>query len=282
VVGKPLGIVVVSAAVGRWSGGRLRPSVGWASIMGSGTLAGMAFTVSLLVASLAFTGSRLQEAKLGILLASVLSAGLSWAVFRLVALLPTRARVQALLGVPADTTDLTLPVDPGRDHVRGPNDSPITLVEYGDFECPYCGQAEPVVRELLADFGEVRYVWRHLPLVDVHPRAKLAAIAAEAAGFQGSFWAMHDLLLDHQDALRSEDLVGYAGQLGLDVDRFAQDLRAHHGSSHIAEDVDSADLSGVSGTPTFFINGRRHRGAYDIGTMTEAIHLAKAQVLLNT
>ena len=109
-----------------------------------------------------------------------------------------------------------------RDHIRGPLDAPVTLVEYGDFECPYCGQAEPVVRELLRDFGDVRYVWRHLPLTDVHPRAQLAAEAAEAAADQGAFWEMHDLLLDHQDALGLSDLVGYAEQLGLDVERFTE------------------------------------------------------------
>ena len=104
--------------------------------------------------------------------------------------------------------------------MRGPRDAPVTVVEYGDFECPYCGQAEPVVRELLADFGDVRYVWRHLPLTDVHPHAQLAAEAAEAAAAQGAFWEMHDLLLEHQDALQPRDLLGYAEQLGLDLERF--------------------------------------------------------------
>src|SRR5207248_4191761 len=107
-------------------------------------------------------------------------------------------------------TDLAVPVDPERDHVRGPKKSPVTVVEYGDFECPYCGQAEPVVRELLADAGDVRYVWRHLPLNDVHPNAQSAAEAAEAAASQDAFWEMHDLLLDHQGALRPPDLAGYA------------------------------------------------------------------------
>src|SRR5205823_5196275 len=152
--------------------------------------------------------------------------------------------------------DLYIEVDPERDHVRGPIDAPVTVVEYGDFECPYCGQAEPVVRELLGDFADVRYVWRHLPLTDVHPRAQLAAEAAEAAAAQGAFWEMHDLLLAHQNALAPTDLIAYAGQLGLDVERFTDDLRAHAGAARVADGVDSADLSGVSGTPTFFINGR--------------------------
>jgi len=134
-----------------------------------------------------------------------------------------------------------------------------------------------VVRELLADFGDIRYVWRHLPLHDVHPRAQAAAEAAEAAARQGSFWAMHDLLLAHQGALLTPDLVRYADELGLDVDRFAADLRRHVGAARVAQDLESADLSGVSGTPTFFLNGRRHHGAYDIDTLSDAVRLARAQ-----
>ena len=166
---------------------------------------------------------------------------------------------------------------PDRDHVRGPSEARITLVEYADFECPFCGQAEPIVRELLADFGDIRYVWRHLPLRDVHPRAQLAAEAAEAAARQGAFWAMHDLLLAHQDSMATPDLVRYAEQLSLNVERFAIDLNRHAGAPRVAADVDSADLSGVSGTPTFFINGRRHHGAYDIQTLANAIRLARAK-----
>jgi protein-disulfide isomerase len=137
----------------------------------------------------------------------------------------------------------------------------VTLVEYGDFECPYCGMAEPVVRELLRDYGEIRYVWRHLPLNDVHPNAQLAAEATEAAARQGAFWEMHDLLLDHQDALHPRDLMGYADSLGLDTDRFATDLRKHAGATHVGEDLESADLSNVSGTPTFFVNSERRPAA---------------------
>jgi protein-disulfide isomerase len=170
-----------------------------------------------------------------------------------------------------------VPVDPDRDHIRGPHEAPVTLVEYGDFECPYCGQAEPVVRALLAGHGEVRYVWRHLPLTDVHPHAQLAAEAAEAADDQGAFWPMHDMLLEHQGELRPADLMDYAERLGLDVETFSDHVRRRRGAARIAADVDSADLSGVSGTPTFFINGRRHRGAYDIQTLTAAVRAARAR-----
>jgi protein-disulfide isomerase len=140
--------------------------------------------------------------------------------------------------------------------------------------------AESAVRELLRDFADVRYVWRHLPLTDVHTHAQLAAEASEAAAEQGAFWEMYDLLLTHQDALESDDLIGYAGQLGLDVERFTSDLQARIGAARVADDVDSADLSGVSGTPTFFVNGQRHYGAYDIATLSATVRAAGARAVL--
>src|SRR6266480_273215 len=280
VLGKPAGILGGSWLVTRLSGGRLRPPVGWAAVSGAGTIAGVGFTVALLVATLAFDGLRLEEAKVGILSAVLCASLVTWLVFRATALLPRRLRIRALLGTAQPLVDLYFEVDPDRDHIRGPLAAPVTLVEYGDFECPYCGQAEPVVRELLRDFGDVRYVWRHLPLSDVHPRAQLAAEAAEAAGEQGAFWEMHDLLFEHQDALSADDLMSYADQLGLDVDRFSEELREHAGAPEIAEDVDSADLSGVSGTPTFFINGQRHYGAYDIDTLSKAVVTAGARATI--
>ena len=243
---------------------------------GGGTISGIGFTVSLLIATLAFSGADLQEAKLGILTAALGAAGLTWVLFRITAALPPGRRARALLGSAESIVDLADPVHPDRDHVRGPCDADLTLVEYADFECPYCGQAEPIIRELLADFGDIRYVWRHLPLRDVHPHAQIAAEAAEVAARQGAFWAMHDLLLDHQGSLLTSDLVGYAEQLGLDVTRFTSDLRAHAGAARVAQDVASADLSGVSGTPTFFLNGRRHHGAYDIESLSNAVRLARA------
>jgi protein-disulfide isomerase len=282
VVGKPIGILGSSWALTRLTHGRLRPPVGWAAVAGGGTIAGIGFTVALLVATLAFDGPELEEAKLGILSAAVSAAAVTWLLFRATALLPRRARLRALLGTAEPIVDLYIEVDPERDHIRGPTDAPVTLVEYGDFQCPYCGQAERVVRELLRDFADVRYVWRHVPLNDVHANAQLAAEAAEAAADQGAFWEMYDLLLAHQDALRPDDLLGYAEQLGLDLERFANDLHEHAGAGRIAEDVDSADLSGVSGTPTFFINGRRHYGAYDIATLSAAVRAAGARAALAT
>jgi len=280
VVGKPAGVLGGSWLVTRLSRGRLRPPVGWAAVAGAGTISGVGFTVALLVATLAFQGLRLEEAKVGILSAALGASLITWLLFRATALLPRRLRIRALLGGAVPLVDLYNDVDPKRDHIRGPLDAPVTMVEYGDFECPYCGQAEPVVRELLRDFGDVRYVWRHLPLSDVHPNAQLAAESAEAAANQGAFWEMHDLLFEHQDALSADDLMSYADQLGLDVDRFSEQLREHTGAPEIAEDVDSADLSGVSGTPTFFINGQRHYGAYDIQSLTKAVRTAGARATI--
>ncbi len=277
VLGKPVGVSGVSWLVTRLSRGRLRPPVGWAAVAGGGAIAGIGFTVSLLIAALAFHGVELREAKLGVLSAAVCASALTWLVFRATALLPRRARIRALLGTSETLVDLAAPVDPDRDHLRGPAAAGVTVVEYGDFECPYCGRAEPVVRELLADFGDVRYVWRHLPLSDVHPNAQLAAEAAEAAAAQGAFWEMHDLLLDHQGDLRPLDLYEYAGRLDLDLDRFREDLRRHAHAARVEEDVDSADVSGVTGTPTFFVNERRHDGAYDIATLSAAVKAAGAR-----
>jgi Na+/H+ antiporter NhaA len=280
VLGKPIGVAGSSWLVTKLSRGKISLPVGWASVAGAGAIAGIGFTVSLLIGTLAFSGDDLEEAKLGVLTAALVSSIAAWAVFRVTGRLAPLARQRALLGTGETIIDLTTPVDPELDHIRGPEESLVTLVEYGDFECPYCGKAEPVVRELLAEYGEVRYVWRHLPLNDVHPQAQLAAEAAEAAGTQGRFWEMHDLLLENQDNLRAVDLVGYAGRLGLDVDRFRTELHRHTYANRVANDVDSASMSGVSGTPTFFINGRRHYGAYDIDSLKAAVKVAKSRALI--
>jgi Na+/H+ antiporter NhaA len=279
VVGKPVAVVGMSWLLYRLSGHRLRPQVGWAAVVGSGTIAGIGFTVSLLIATLAFHGPLLAEAKLGVLSAAVVASALTWLVYRLTALLPPRRRTMALLGEAEQLVDLIDEVDPDRDHIRGPADASVTVVEYGDFECPYCGRAEPVVRDLLTD-TDLRYVWRHLPLSDVHPQAQLAAEAAEAAGAQGAFWRMHDLLLERQENLRIHELLRYAEDLGLDAERFHDDIKRHEYAARVAQDVESADLSGVSGTPTFFINSQRHYGAFDIDTLTAAVRTARARAAL--
>jgi Na+/H+ antiporter NhaA/predicted DsbA family dithiol-disulfide isomerase len=282
VVGKPVGIHSATQLVRILSRGKLRLPVGWAAALGGGAVAGIGFTVSVLIASIALHGVQLEEAKLGILSAAVCASLLGWLIFRAVAVLPAGRRSRALTGRLELIVDLAVAVDLERDHIRGPAQAPITLLEYGDFECPFCGQAETVLRELVRDFGDLRYVWRHLPLTDVHPHAQLAAEASEAAGVQGGFWEMHDLLFDHQDALRPADIYAYADQLHLDVERFGADLRERRLAGRVAEDVDSADLSAVSGTPTFFINGIRHHGAYDIETLSNAVRAAKHRAIASS
>jgi Na+/H+ antiporter NhaA len=279
VVGKPIAVFGTSWLLERMSHGRLRPQVGWLAVAGSGTIAGIGFTVSLLIATLAFHGEELDDAKLGVLSAALGASLLTWVVFRISALLSPRRRALALLGDVEQLVDLVEDVDPDRDHIRGPDRASVTVVEYGDFQCPYCGRAEPVVRDLLTD-TDLRYVWRHLPLTDVHPQAQLAAEAAEAAAAQGAFWPMHDLLLARQENLRPTDLLGYADELGLDRDKFHEDIKRHARAARIAQDVQSADLSGVSGTPTFFINGQRHYGAFDILTLTAAVKIARARAVI--
>jgi Na+/H+ antiporter NhaA len=276
VVGKPLGILAASWLATRPRLHGPRPPLSWPLLAGGGTVAGIGFTVSLLISSLAFHGKHLQEAKLGVLASAVVAPMVAWGVLRLVRRLPRRVRARQIVGTANDILDLSDDVDPHRDHIRGPDDALVTLLEHGDFECPYCGQAESVVRELLASFGDdLRYVWRHLPLNDVHTNAQLAAEAAEAASAQGKFWEFYDALFAHQDALSPRDLSGYAEGLGLDVERFSKELRHHEYTPRVAEDVTSADASGVSGTPTFFINGRRHQGAYDRDTLAAAVRSAR-------
>jgi Na+/H+ antiporter NhaA len=272
VIGKPLGIAAATwLFTRRWMGG-LPLSVPWPPLIGAATVAGIGFTVSLLVAVISLDGQELESAKIGILGASLIASALAWVVFRALDRLPPRLLNAGQDRVAAPLTDLADPIDPEVDHVRGPDEARVTLVEYGDFECPHCGRAEPVVRQLLQRFGgELRFVFRHLPLVDVHEHAELAAEAAEAAGAQGKFWEMYDKLLAHQDALEMKDLEEYARRVGLDVERFSADLESRRSALRVARDLANADVSGVAGTPTFFINGRRHYGAYDIRSLTTAI-----------
>ena len=170
------------------------------------------------------------------------------------------------------TAELLVPVDPARDHIQGSADAAVTLVEYGDYECPYCGAAYPIVKQVQERMGDsLRFVFRNFPITTSHPHAEHAAEAAEEAGVQGRFWEMHDYLYEHQAHLTDPDLHRYAEAVGLDVERFDSDLEQHVNEPRVREDFMSGVRSGVNGTPTFYINGVRHDGAYDAETLLAAL-----------
>jgi protein-disulfide isomerase len=171
---------------------------------------------------------------------------------------------------------LSMPVSE-RDHIQGSAEAPVTLLEYGDYECPYCGKAYPLVKQVQEALGDrLRFAFRNFPLNTVHPHASIAAQAAEAAGAQGKFWEMHDLLFEHQDDLADADLVQYALKLGLEVYRFEADLSSEAFAARVREDFRSGVRSGVNGTPTFFINDVRYNGAHEAGELLAALRAAGA------
>lgn len=271
VAGKLTGIGLGSLLAVRLRLGRLPQGVGEGQVVGGAALSGIGFTVALLITGLAFESQASRDAAtLGVLVAAVVAFCLGWLVFWASA----RFRGERTASLPMVLAE---PVDAGRDHIRGRPDAALTLVEYGDFECPFCGRATGVVRELRQRFGDdLRYVFRHLPLPDVHPRAERAARAAEAAGAQGRFWEMHDLLFLHQSELEDEDLLGYAAKLGLDVAEFARALDSEAVARRVREDVASAEASGARGTPTFFIEANRHVAPHDTETLARALEGARA------
>ncbi len=171
---------------------------------------------------------------------------------------------------------LVLPVGP-RDHARGPSKAPVTLVEYGDYECADCGRADPIVKAVQKRFGDrLRLVFRNFPDIRIHPRAVKAAEAAEAAGDQGKFWAMHDMLFENQGALEMSDFLAYADRLGIDSRRFASAVASHDKAARVREDFMSGMRSGVSRTPSFFVNGARYGGPVDEQSLFEAAEAAIA------
>jgi Na+/H+ antiporter NhaA len=270
VVGKLVGVGLTALAGVRLGVGRLPQGVAPGHVLGGAALSGIGFTVSLLIAGLAFDDrpTLRDQAIVGVFVAAVLAVVLGWLVFRVTAVW----RGQADADLPRV---LDRDVEVGVDHLAGSADAPLTLVEYGDFECPFCARATGVTNELCERFGpRLRYVFRHLPLPDVHPHAELAARAAVAAGLQGRFWEMHDLLFAHQDELDVEDLVSYAAALDLDVETFLHDVDDEATAARVRADVASAEASGARGTPTFFVNGRRHVGPHDARTLADALEEA--------
>ena len=272
VVGKPVGITLGAWLATRRIFGGVPLAVPWPSLIATSSVAGLGFTVSLLIAELSYSDALLEEAKVGILGASLCAAVLGSLMLRALSLMPREWIRRAQGRVAAPIADLAVPVDPERDHLRGPVDAPLTLVQYGDYECPYCRRAAPVVARLLERFdGRLQFVPRHFPLPDVHPYAALAAEAAEAAGAQGKFWEMHELLYTRQDHLQLADLLRYAEELGLDLVAFEADLAASRFADRVTADVEGGESADVAGTPTFFINDRRYAGAYDYESLERAL-----------
>ncbi len=268
VVGKPLGITISVLGAARLGLDRLPRGVGAGEVVGGGALSGTGFSVSMLIAALAFNSEDLRnEAVVGVLLACALSVVTGGIAFRVATLIQ---------GKPAELpVTLSPPVDQDRDHVVGPPTAPVTLVEFGDYECAYCGAATEVIDDLRVRFGDnLRYVFRHLPLVDIHPNAELAAEAAEVAGEYGRFWEMHNRLFRDQGRLQLEDLVGHAASLGIDVEAFTDTLLEGRYRERVREDAAAADASGAIGTPTFFIDGKRYTGPWDSENLAAALERA--------
>lgn len=257
VIGKFVGISLGTWLAVRLGLGSLPQGVGPGSVAGGAALSGIGFTMSLLIISLSLEGELADQATVGVLLAMGLSWTLGWLVFRI-------AR-DKLGETDADLPSVLTPAfDPELDHSRGSADASHILVEYLDFECPFCARSTGMWNDLRQHFGDdIRYVVRHLPLDDYHPRARAAALVSEAAADQGKFWQMHDLLFANQAHLSDEDLWSYAEQLGLDLERFAADLASGRLEQRLARHEESANASGAMGTPTFYVNGHRHRGSHD-------------------
>lgn len=271
VLGKVVGISLGTFAAVRAGLGRLPQGVGTGQVVGGAALSGIGFTVSLLIAELAFGQSPSRdEATVGVLLAAVLATAIGWLAFRMAA----RFLGERTAELPRV---LAHPVDPGRDHVYGHPSAPLTVVEYLDYECPFCAKVTGVAQALRDRFGEdLRYVVRHLPLPDVHPHSELAAHAAEAAARQDRFFEMTGILFRNQDHLELEHLVGYATELGLDVDRFLADITDPTTAARVREDVAGAEASGARSTPTFFLNGERHVGPYDAASLVRRLDELRA------
>lgn len=269
VVGKFVGITGATALLLRLRMGELAPGLGLNRIAGGGALSGIGFTIALFLVPLAIDDPRTQDlARVGVLAASVLAFVFGWAVLSV----GDRLRPPQAVGA-----RLNRPVDPNRDHIRGPVDAPFTIVEYADFECPFCSRATGSVDAVRSHFGDsIRWVYRHLPLDAVHPHATDAARAAEAAALQGDFFHYAPLLFANQDHLETDDLYAYANQLGLDIDQFDADLRSAEITRRVDDDRLDAELMDLHSTPTFFIGERRHIGPYDSASLIAAVEASRA------
>ena len=272
VIGKFVGITAATWFMRRTRLGELAPGLTMRRIAGGAALSGIGFTISLFIVDIAIPEpARQDQARIGVLAASLIAFTLGWTIFRVTDWLS-----------PPEPVGLKLlrPVDPERDHIRGSNDAPLTLVEYGDFECPFCSRATGGIDEVRAHFGdELRYVWRHFPLERAHPRAFDAARAAEAAALQGRFWEMARELFEHQDDLEWSDMYRYAVTAGCDIEQFDQDVRVHSSKvlHRVSDDAEDAEEMDLNATPTLFVNGRRHLGPWDAASLIRALEQRRAE-----
>lgn len=270
VAGKFVGITAATALMRATGWGQLAPGLSLRRVAGGAALSGIGFTISLFIVDLAITDpARQDEARVGVLIASVLAFALGWALFRVTDWIS-----------PPEPIGLKLirPVDPQRDHIRGNPDAPLVLVEYGDFECPFCSRATGAIDEVRAHFGdELCYVWRHFPLERAHPRAFDAARASEGAALQGKFFEMGRQLFGHQDDLEWSDMYRYAVAIGLDIERFDQDVRVHASKvlHRVQDDAQDAEVMDLNSTPTFFVNGKRHKGPWDAASLIRALEAGR-------
>ena len=266
VIGKFVGITGATWAIRRIGFGELAPGLTLRRIAGGAALSGIGFTISLFIVDIAITDpSRQDQARIGVLAASITAFALGWAIFRITDWLS-----------PPEPVGLKLlrPIDPDRDHARGARGAPLTLVEYGDFECPFCSRATGAIDEVRAHFGdELLYVWRHFPLERAHPRAFDAARASEAAALQGRFWEMAHELFAHQDDLEWSDIYRYAVAAGCDIEQFDQDVRVHSSKvlHRVTDDAEDAEAMDLNATPTLFVNGKRHKGPWDAASLIRAL-----------
>lgn len=266
VIGKFVGITGATWLIRRIGLGELAPGLTLRRIAGGAALSGIGFTISLFIVDIAITDpSRQDQARIGVLAASVIAFALGWAIFRLTDWLS-----------PPEPVGLKLlrPIDPDRDHARGDHRAPLTLVEYGDFECPFCSRATGAIDEVRSHFGDdLLYVWRHFPLERAHPRAFDAARASEAAALQGKFWEMARELFAHQDDLEWSDIYRYAVAAGCDIEQFDQDVRVHSSKvlHRVTDDAEDAEAMDLNATPTLFVNGKRHKGPWDAASLIRAL-----------
>jgi len=266
VLGKFIGITGATWIMAHTGLGVLAPGLRLRRVAGGAALSGIGFTISLFIVDIAISDpGRQDQARIGVIAASLVAFVAGWAIFRIMDLVS-----------PPEPIGLKLirPIDPERDHIRGNADAPLTLVEYGDYECPFCSRATGAIDEVRMHFGDqLCYVWRHLPLERVHPRAFDAARAAEAAGRQGKYFEMGAQLFAHQDDLEWADIYRYANSIGLDLEQFDQDVRVRpsKGLHRVQDDAQDAAVMDLNSTPTFFVNGKRHKGPWDSASLIRAL-----------